>query len=408
MSICAFAFGREKHIQIKFIELSLHGNPADAVWDAVGHHHHPGQSCIRISITFPVFLGSLLIGVGPVVNLILNEFAGVECSKRRARQIQIVHGGDGQERFIASIAAIILVQILTVVAVLVLLLKQFLGVFLPGTEVVLVEDHQVPVGCMYPFIFCLDAAGLLVHSQIVLKGAKADNGAGLICRFIGQLCIPADELPAFKINVTVQVLLPGTDHRRLEGQNQNPFESHPLCKLIGCKGFAEPHFAVPQKFRVAGCVLCISALKVGRCFVHGFLLLRAHGKTVDSILYIGSTISHCQHCCADIIHGTAEPFTTYAGNMLSLQNTVNIMIGKGRTVRVHGTFPKNNPIRYAAIRPLGRILLGNPFIYINGSIPNLQKPFVLGIGILIGVYHWVSFGALREEFSCHRHHRLLP
>ena len=261
---------------------------------------------------------------------------------------------------------------------------------------------------MYPFIFCLDAAGLLVHSQIVLKGAKADNGAGLICRFIGQLCIPADELPAFKINVTVQVLLPGTDHRRLEGQNQNPFESHPLCKLIGCKGFAEPHFAVPQKFRVAGCVLCISALKVGRCFVHGFLLLRAHGKTVDPILYIGSTISHCQHCCADIIHGTAEPFTTYAGNMLSLQNTVNIMIGKGRTVRVHGTFPINNPIRYAAIRPLGRILLSNPFIYINGSIPNLQKPFVLGVGIFIGVYHRVSFWTLREEFSCHHHHRPLP
>ena len=261
---------------------------------------------------------------------------------------------------------------------------------------------------MYPLIFCLDAAGFLIHAQIILKGTKADDGTGLVRRFIGQFCIPADKLPTFKINVAVQVLLPCTDYSRLKGQDQNPLEPHSLCQLIGSKGFAKAHFAVPQKFRVTCGILRISTLEISGGLIHSFLLFRTHGETVDTILYVGSVIFNCQHRCSDIIYRTVEPFTAHAGYLLAFQNPVNIMVSKRRTIRIHGTFPVNNPVGYATIRSFGGILLGNTLVYVNGGITHLQKPLILRIGILVGVNHRVSLGALWEKISCHCRHHLTP
>ena len=60
-SLRTFAFGREKHIQVKLVELSLHGDLTDTVRDTVSHHHHAGQCRIGISVTLPVFLCPLFI-----------------------------------------------------------------------------------------------------------------------------------------------------------------------------------------------------------------------------------------------------------------------------------------------------------------------------------------------------------
>ena len=60
-SVRPFAFGREKHIQVKLVELSLHGDLTDTVRDAVGHHHHAWQCGIGISVTLPVFLCPLFV-----------------------------------------------------------------------------------------------------------------------------------------------------------------------------------------------------------------------------------------------------------------------------------------------------------------------------------------------------------
>ena len=60
-SLRPFAFGREKDIQVKLVELALHGDLTDTVWDAVSHHHHAGQCGIRIIVTFPIFLCPLFI-----------------------------------------------------------------------------------------------------------------------------------------------------------------------------------------------------------------------------------------------------------------------------------------------------------------------------------------------------------
>ena len=208
--------------------------------------------------------------------------------------------------------------------------------------------------------------------------------------------------------MAVQVLLPCTDDSRLEGQNQNPLKSHSFCQLIGCKGFAEAHFAVPQKFGIACRILLISALKISGGFVHGFLLFRAHGEAVDSILHIGSMVFDGQHSRPDIIYRTAKPFTAHAGNLLSFQDTVNIMVRERGTIRIHGTFPVDDSIRNAAVRSFDGILLGNTLVHINGGIAHLQKPLILRVCVLVGVNHRVSIGALRKEISCHCHHHLIP
>ena len=261
---------------------------------------------------------------------------------------------------------------------------------------------------MDPLVFCLDTAGFLIHTQIVLKRAKADDGAGLVRCFIGQLCVAADKLPALKINMAVQVLLPRTDHSRFEGQNQNPLESHFLCKLIGRKGFAEAHFAVPQKLGVACRVLLISTLKISGGFVHGFLLFRAHGEAVDPVLHIGSMVFNGQHRRPHIVYGTAKPFAAHAGNLLALQGTVNIMVRERGAVRIHGTFPIDNAIGNTAVWSFGGILLGHTLVHINGGIAHLQKPLILRIGVLVGINHRVGMGALWEEISGHCHHHITP
>ena len=261
---------------------------------------------------------------------------------------------------------------------------------------------------MYPLVFCLDAAGFPIHSQIVLKRAKADNGTRLVRRFIGQLCVAADKLPALKINMAVQVLLPCADHSWLEGQNQNPLESHFLCQLIGRKGFAEAHFTVPQKLGVACRILRIGTLKIGSGFVHSFLLFRTHGEAVDPVLHIGSMVFDGQHRRPHIIYGTAKPFAAHSGDLLALQRAVNIMVCERGAVRIHGTSPIDNAIRNTAIWSSGGILLGHTLVHINGGVPHLQKPSILRIGVLVGVYHWVGMGALREEISCHCYHHPTP
>ena len=252
---------------------------------------------------------------------------------------------------------------------------------------------------MYPLVFCLDAAGFLIYAQIVLKRAKADDRAGLVRCFIGQFCVAADKLPAFKINVAAQVLLPRTDDSRLEGQNQNLLEPHSFCQLIRCKGFAESHFAVPQKLGVACRVLLISTLKISGGFVHGFLLFRAHREAVDSILHIGSMVFDGQHSRPDIVYGTAKPFAAHVGNLFAFQDTVNIMVRERGTIWIHSTFPVDNTIGNAAVRSFGGVLLGNTLVHINGGIAHLQKPLILRVSVLVGVNHRVGIGTLREKIN---------
>ena len=167
MRIFAFALGGEENVQVKFVKLALFGNLLDTVGDFIGQHDHSRQGCVGIILAYPVFFCALLIGIGPVVNLFFDKLAGVQSTEWRAGQIKIIGRCNGQPRFIVGIAAIIFAQIL-VVAVLVLF-KQLFCAVLPCSEVVLIENHQIPVGSMHPLVIGFDAASRFIHTEKILK-----------------------------------------------------------------------------------------------------------------------------------------------------------------------------------------------------------------------------------------------
>ena len=224
----------EEHIQIELVELALFRNLADAVGDLVGHHDHTGQRGIGVVLANPVVLGTLLVGIGPVVNLLFDKLAGVEGPERRAGEIEIIAGRDGQPCFVAGIAGMYCIEV-DVHVVFVRIHKELLCVICPGTKVVFVENDKIPVHGMNPFVMGLDAAGF-AQAEEILEGTEANDGTVFIrlgillvgAGFAGVLR-PGDELPALKIHMGHQVFPPRTLDGGLEGENQNPLKAHALC-----------------------------------------------------------------------------------------------------------------------------------------------------------------------------------
>ena len=57
-----------------------------------------------------------------------------------------------------------------------LYLKQLLRTVLPCAEMIFVKDDEIPVDLMHPLIRRLDAAGLAVIAEKILKRPEADDG----------------------------------------------------------------------------------------------------------------------------------------------------------------------------------------------------------------------------------------
>ena len=73
----------EKFVQVKAVKFSMFCNESYTVRKFIRHHYHLRQGFIRITmLTWPVCFGSLFVRVSPVVNLLLDKFAGVQCTKR--------------------------------------------------------------------------------------------------------------------------------------------------------------------------------------------------------------------------------------------------------------------------------------------------------------------------------------
>ena len=112
-------------------------------------------------------LGALLVGVGPVEDLLLDELARRERLERGSRQVQVGAGGDWQEvvLVVAELveflvegheAVVVLGGQLLLLDLLVLALEQLFSGLSPSAEVVLVEDDEVPVGGVDPLVLRLD------------------------------------------------------------------------------------------------------------------------------------------------------------------------------------------------------------------------------------------------------------
>ena len=127
-------------------------------------------------------LSTLLVGVGPVENLFFNKLARGQRLERRARQVQIGPGRYGQEFglrvrqhgqvFVDAVQLTRIFQLgLFLGDCIVFALKQLLGGVAPGTKVVFVKHHQIPIHRVQPLVARLDVARCIAAQQ-VLKRAE--------------------------------------------------------------------------------------------------------------------------------------------------------------------------------------------------------------------------------------------
>ena len=87
------ALRREKLVEVELIELAAAGDGKQLFGHLVGEQAHVGQCPVGIALLGVLLreltLGPLLIGVGPVEDLLLDELTCCQSSERSAGEVQI-------------------------------------------------------------------------------------------------------------------------------------------------------------------------------------------------------------------------------------------------------------------------------------------------------------------------------
>ena len=180
---------REERVEVELVELPGARDRQQLVRHLVGEQAHLRQRAVGVPfarvLRGELLLGALLVGVGPVEDLLLDELARGQRPERRAGEVEVRLGGDRQELgLLLRELAEVFVHVLQVGGVLelglllgdrlVLALEQFLRGVAPRAEVVLVEDDEIPVDVVEPFVLRLDVPRRVAAEQ-VLEGAEVDE-----------------------------------------------------------------------------------------------------------------------------------------------------------------------------------------------------------------------------------------
>ena len=311
-------------------------------------------------------------------------------------------GRDRQPGFIHGVPPAVPGQVLFVGVFITF--KQLFRVIAPCAEVVFIENHQIPVGQVNPFVIGFDTAGFLVDAHEILERTEADDGLILVGVFV--LFIHAgfavvkrsgNKLPAHKIHMGQQVFLPGCLHRWLEGQNQDARVAQLLCQLVGRKGFAEAHFAVPQEFWNPACAFLFRALIISAGQVHRLLLFRPHLEGVGAPFQVVQLVAYRDDGGLDRADVTFKPLAAHAFDPQRFQRRVYFVVGKIAAVRIEGAVTIDDLVRHFPIGALGGVLLRHALVYIHGGKAYLQAA---RIGhVRVGVDHGMGFRALWEELD---------
>ena len=324
LGVLAGALCLEELVEVELVELSLIRNGNQLVRHLVREQTHLRECPVRVPgvrLRDGVLgLGALLIGVGPVEDLLLDKLTGCQRLEWRARQVQVGAGGDRQEvvlvvaEFVKLLvesheAVVVLRGQFLLLDFLVLALEQLLGGLSPRTEVVFIEDDEVPVGGVDPLVLRLDEAGLPVAPEQVLERTEVDQRSRLVGIVWAAPGGRGEVLPAVEVGVRLQVGLPGVLHCGLEGDHEDAFGAEPLRELVGGEGLPEAHLGVPQEPWHRVRVLGPDGLVVALGLVHGAGLLRAHRK----LLMMGSTELHACAKLSDrrahIVWGAPHPLS---------------------------------------------------------------------------------------------------
>jgi len=317
----------------------------------------------------------LFVGIGPVVDLLLDEFAGGNSPERCAGQIKIAICGDRHDVsdfFIAVFQKFGALSHTKRDLFCVLRLKQLFCVLPPRAVMILIQNHAIPVGGVNPFVLGFDAARAGVAAQVILKRPETDDWFFLVGLFISQAA-GLDKLPPCKIHVTSQVFFPCVLHRWLECQHQHFPPAHLFGQLIGSEGFPEPHLAVPEEMRrfvhVVFIFVPIGEIRCRR-FDRGFLF-GPHPEVQGPALFIQLTGTQGDDCRLDLRNCALEPFSAAVPDTIDPQHLVDIVIGERRSVITHGGLFQNDPVRRLA-GFFHRILLGNTAFHIYSRVTDLE------------------------------------
>ena len=85
-------------------------------------------------------------------------------------------------------------------------------------------------------------------------------------------------LPAVKVHMASEVLVPRVLHCRLERHHEDTLGPHALGELVGREGLAETHLGVPQEARHSVGVFCPDRLVIVDGLLHRSRLLWTHWK----------------------------------------------------------------------------------------------------------------------------------
>ena len=228
----AGAGGFEEGVQVELVELALVGDRDQLVGHLVRKETHLGERPVGVPVVRvgvgELGLGSLFVGVGPVEDLLLDELARRQGFEGGAGEVQVGAGGDGEEvrlsagEFVESLSELVehgrvFGRDFLLGRVVVLPLEQLLGVLPPGAEVVFVEDDEVPVDPVQPFVLGFDAPAL--PAQQVLERAEVDKWSLLVgCHRVAARCL-GQVLPSVEVDMGGQVGLPRVLDGGLEGHD---------------------------------------------------------------------------------------------------------------------------------------------------------------------------------------------
>ena len=394
---CAAPLGREEHVEVELVELALTRDARDRVGHAVGHEHHARQRRIGVVRSLPAQLGLLLVRVGPVEDLVLDELPRGERPERRAREVEVEARLNGQPGLVEGVAADLRRRVVNVVeAVVVLPGEELLRGVAPGSEVVLVEDHEVPVLEVDPLVARLDAPGLSIHPQVVLERAKAHDGPRRVALLVA-VRVARDELPPVKVDVTLEVGLPRVLDRGLEGQHEHATHVHPLGELVGGKGLAKAHLGVPEELGRVVASRKLAAPEVRHGLLDGVALLGAHPKVLGATILVVAAVADLEPGVAHVIDRAAEPLSSNVLDAVGPQPPMEVMIREGRAVGAHRGLREHDLVRLSLPRLNHRELLGHAPLDVVLREADLEQARMLDIDVTIGVDLRVNVGTLREE-----------
>ncbi|OQA29695.1 MAG: hypothetical protein BWY59_00135 [Verrucomicrobia bacterium ADurb.Bin345] len=396
LRLLARAGGFEERVQIELIELPGARHCHQFVRHLVGEQPHLRQRPVGIPQAW-IFrgkglLGSLLIGVRPVEDLLLDKLAGRERLEWRTGEVEIRLGGDGEKLGLRLREdAEVLVHVFQAGGILELLLllgdrllfalEQFLRRLAPGAEVVLVENDQVPFHRVEPLVLRLDVAGVVATEQI-LEGAEIDER--LPCGDFARVAvgIARQVLPAVEIDVGFEIRLPRVLHGGLEGDHEHALGAELLGELVGGEGFAEAHLRVPQEARHRVHVLLPDGVEIGVGFLDGRALLGAHRKRL--VVRAGEIPAGAQfgEDSLHVLERAAHPLQLRVFETFPDERGADLVVGEERAVVALGGFVELDGV----VLDRGRLeLLGDALLHVARGLPDFEQPGVRRVGDRVSV-----------------------